>query len=101
MSIAVDLDGTLAKYTTWKGHSVIGDVVPLMKQQVLEWIRQGKEVVIFSARASDREGVAAIKRWLEKNGLGQLRVTNIKEPEMQAFYDDRAVYVERNTGKIL
>lgn len=99
MSIAVDLDGTLAHYDGWKGETVIGKPVKKMLSMVLKWIDGGEDVVIFTARAGTEKGKKAIEAWLKENGLPELRVTNIKEMDMESFFDDRAVYVKRNTGE--
>ena len=49
--IGVDLDGTLAQYGGWNG-GLIGDPVPLMLQRVKEWIADGKDVRIMTARVA-------------------------------------------------
>lgn len=99
-SIAVDLDGTLAHYTEFKGEDVIGDPVPTMQKRVMAWVKAGKKVKIFSARAGTAKGKSAIESWLKRNGFPALDVTNIKDYGMTMFFDDRAVHVEKNTGKI-
>ncbi|MFA5257654.1 MAG: hypothetical protein WC360_05830, partial [Opitutales bacterium] len=67
--IGVDLDGTLAYFNGWRGFGHIGKPVPGMKARVLEWIAQGFEFKIFTARASVPEGIEPIKKWLAENGL--------------------------------
>jgi GH24 family phage-related lysozyme (muramidase) len=96
--IAVDLDGTLAKYTTWKGATNIGQPIPEMVNRVKKWIKSGKTVVIFTARANDPKAVAAIKKWLQKNDLPILKITNVKSPNIEEFWDDRAIQVKKNKG---
>jgi hypothetical protein len=51
--IGVDLDGTLAHYSEWKGPDSIGEPVPLMLARVKEWLAKGLEVRIVTARAGD------------------------------------------------
>lgn len=100
--IGVDLDGTLAYYK--KGDykkEIIGDPIPAMFDRVKIWIKQGKIVKIFTARAYDKKNIPLIKDWLKKVGLPDLEVTNIKDPGMYVLYDDRAVQVQQNTGKLL
>lgn len=97
----VDLDGTLAIYHGWKGPAHIGDPVPEMMKRVVDWIDEGIEIIIFTARADTSSNVPYIKDWLTKHGLPDLEVTNRKLSKMVKIYDDRAVQVERNTGKIL
>ncbi len=96
--IGVDLDGTLAVYEGWKGGSEIGDPVPLMLDRVKTWISEGKEVRIFTARASAPELIEPIESWCLRH-LGKiLPVTNVKDFSMIELWDDRAVRVEMNTG---
>lgn len=99
--IAVDLDGTLAEYTEWKGVENIGKPVPAMVNRIKRWMKDGKEVRIFTARLSEPGAMEPIKAWLDKIGLGDLDVTNIKGRDIMEFWDDRAVPVEPNTGKLL
>ena len=100
--IGVDLDGTLAKYTDWAGPNVIGEPIPVMMTRVQQWVRAGKTVKIFSARAGrGQQAIDAIRSWCVKNGLPPLEVTNIKDPSCEAIFDDKAWRVETNTGRIL
>jgi hypothetical protein len=98
--LGVDLDGTLAKYTDYKGKTTIGEPIPAMVNRIRRWVGHGKKVKIFTARARDEEGVAAIKKWLKKHELPDLEVTNIKDHKMICFYDDKAIQVQKNTGKL-
>ena len=92
--IGVDFDGTLA-------HSGTGAPVPAMVERVKRMLADGKRVKIFTARADRGEDIKQIADWLTSHGLPPLTITNIKDSEMVAFYDDRAIAVERNTGAIL
>lgn len=98
--IGVDLDGTLAVYEGWQGPEHIGDPVPLMLARVKRWLAQGREVRIFTARATDPEQIPAVKEWCRKHGLGELEVTCSKDYDMVALWDDRAVGVVKNEGTI-
>ena len=97
----VDLDATLAKHTDWKGVEHIGEPVPKMMERVRNWLKDGDEVVIFTARLGEKGAFPHIKRWLREQGLDHLRVTNIKGMEATDFWDDKAVAVKPNTGEIL
>lgn len=100
-TVAVDLDATLAHYDGFKGKDHIGAPVPEMLQRVKDWLAAGTKVVIFTARADRPENIPPIRAWLKEH-LGQvLPVTNVKRPEFGKIYDDRAVTVQKNTGKIL
>ena len=98
--IGVDLDGTLAHYEGW-GNGDIGKPIPLMMDRVVEWLKHGKEVRIFTARASDPTQTKLVEAWLHEHGLGMLKVTNVKDFEMIELWDDRAVQVIPNTGRAL
>lgn len=108
---AVDLDGTLAHYDSWRGIEHIGEPIPAMVERVKEWRRQGQEVKIFTARMSghgldDLKGSKAdcltpIQKWCEKH-LGEvLPVTNVKDFGLIELYDDRCVQVKVNTGELV
>lgn len=96
--IGVDLDGTLARYDGWKGPDHIGEPVPIMMQRVKTWLRRGKTIKIFTARASVSEQIPPVKAWLKKHGLPDLEVTNTKDFDMEELWDDHAVRVSTNTG---
>jgi hypothetical protein len=99
--IGVDLDGTLAHYESYAGEEIIGRPITAMKNRVLEWIKNGKEVKILTARAGTPKGKSAVESWLKSNGFGELEVTDRKDFKMEALYDDRCVQVETNTGRLL
>lgn len=107
--IAVDLDGTMAHYTEWRGHEHIGAPIPAMIERVKRWLAEGHEVRIFTARVADSNPrvvaagkcviVNGIKAWSLLYVGQELEVTNIKDAGMIELWDDRAVQVEPNTGR--
>lgn len=98
--IGVDLDGTLAEHGADEFHPAkIGPPVPAMLERVKKWVADGRKVKIFTARAVESKWIPRIQSWLTMHGLPALEVTNIKDPAMIELWDDRAVTVERNTGK--
>lgn len=115
--IAVDLDGTLAEYDHWRGPEHIGAPIPAMIRRVKNWIAEGKDVRIFTARADggevaiamgnpDGEAVRDVARvigfiqdWTEQHLGVRLSVTNRKDYGMIELWDDRAVQIECNTGR--
>jgi hypothetical protein len=101
MSILVDLDGTLAHYDGWKGASEIGEPIPATMERLKDRLAKGKTVKIFTARAGIPEQIPPIKEWLAKHGLPDLEVTNVKDFTADEIWDDRAITIEINTGKIL
>ena len=109
--IGCDLDGTLAKYSQspddWDGLS-IGEPVSLMVKRVKQWLADGRTVKIFTARvnegspgeASQRQRTA-IRAWCREHIGCELPITNRKDYYMTELWDDRAIAVEVNTGRIL
>ena len=97
MAHYVDLDGTLARHPG-KFQSKIGRPVPRMVRRVKRWLKEGKRVKIFTARAKgDRRKIQA---WSREHLGKALPVTNVKRPEAERIYDDRARHVRRNTGRL-
>jgi hypothetical protein len=99
--IAVDLDGTLAHYDRSQRNGEIGDPINDMVQRVKEWMQQGDIVWIFTARLSGddyAEQYSRISLWLERQGIGDCEITNVKRREFAEFWDDRAFRVYRNEG---
>lgn len=97
--IGVDLDGTLAQYTDWRGSTWIGAPIPQMLRRVKQWLAKGWTVKILTARAKDTESREAVELWLRMHGIGGLEITDCKDYHMIALFDDRAVTVEPNTGR--
>jgi hypothetical protein len=99
--IGVDLDGTLAYYDCWRGVDHIGAPVPAMLLRVKGWLMAGEDVRIFTARASDPAAVPAIDAWCLEHVGRVLPVTNVKDFQLVVLYDDRAIGVEANTGRLI
>lgn len=114
--IGVDLDGTLAHYDGWQGSDHIGEPIPAMVARVKQWLSEGKEVRIFTARVwcdpqqfdyagergrSDESYQAEdlIRAWCLKHIGKILPVTCMKDHGMIELWDDRAVRVGLNTGE--
>jgi hypothetical protein len=100
--IAVDLDGTLAHYDNWMGIHHIGEPIPSMVARVKNWVSQGFDVKIFTARVhnEDPEVRYYIEQWCDKHLGFVLPITNAKDFDMIELYDDRCVSVEENTGRL-
>ena len=97
--IGSDLDATLAYYDGWEGFDHIGKPIPEMVIRVKEWIAQGFEVRVFTARASHEKGIQPVKDWLKKHHLPEMEVTCPKDFDMIECWDDRGVQVVPNTGQ--
>lgn len=99
--IGVDLDGTLAEYDERRGMEHIGRIVQPILKRVQGWLQDGMEVRIFTARATDPALRVFIKPWLREHNLPDLAITNQKDRYLVQIWDDRAIQVEMNTGRIL
>lgn len=106
----VDLDGTLAVDDMPSGvyePRHIGRPIPEMVNRVKAWLAAGEDVRIFTARVSGsrnggvtpEESRMLIEVWC-KTVFGRiLPITCIKDFKMKALWDDRAIQVEKNTGR--
>jgi hypothetical protein len=99
--IGVDLDGTLAHFDGWVGIHHIGAPIPAMLARVKRWIAEGTRVKIFTARMCHPGAETPIQDWLESHGLPRLECTNVKDYGMITLWDDRAIQVEHNTGRLV
>lgn len=103
--IAVDLDGTLAHYDTWRGIEHIGAPIAPMVTRVHNWLADNVEVRIFTARiAIDGPqkylAIRTIEEWCKRHIGVVLPVTNVKDFGMAELWDDRAIGVNFNKGTI-
>jgi hypothetical protein len=109
--IGVDLDKTLAFDDGWRGPGHVGAPIGPMVFRLRQLIADGWTVKIFTARvwhdgtperiALANEGRRAIEEWCERHIGTRLEVTNVKDTKMAALYDDRAIQVEPNTGRLI
>ena len=100
--VGVDLDGTLAVYDKWRGVFHIGAPIPQTVDLVKSLLEEGIEVRIFTARVQEgSDAIEAIIRWCAEHIGVILPVTDRKDFSMVYMVDDRAVAVERNTGRFL
>lgn len=107
--IGVDLDGTLAHYAGWKGADHIGPPVEPMLARVKQWIKDGRDVRILTARVSHDGSHARmveaqmatihIMDWCARYVGAVLPVTCTKDYAMIELWDDRAVTVVPNVGR--
>lgn len=102
--VGVDLDGTLAVHAHGDTVDGIGEPIPAMVERVKAWLAVGIEVRIITARVarvySDHEVQRAmVERWCLHHIGRRLPVQDYKCGGMGNIWDDRAVYVERNTGR--
>ena len=102
--IGVDLDGTLAHHNGMGHTTSIGEPIPVMLERVKSWLNADIEVRIVTARAGinpQPTALSDIEAWCLKHVGRVLPVTASKDYQMIELWDDRAIRVERNTGKIV
>ena len=102
--VFVDFDGTLAKQETNGYCREIGEPIFPMIEIIKEELKKGSEVKIFTARASawnDNLEKIDIERFCVKYFGQVLPITAIKEHYIDVYYDDRAIQIEKNTGRII
>lgn len=106
--IGFDLDGTLARYDGWRGDADIGRPIPAACLLAKQLIAAGARLRIMTARVSRAHHTAEeilantvfIQDWTEVFLGVRLPVTAEKDMLMQALYDDRAIPLEFNTGRL-
>lgn len=94
--IGVDFDGTLATYHGFQGDDVTGDPIEPMVRLVRKYIHEGYDVRLFTARKPH----PALRTWMQKHLGRVLKITNVKDPGLIAFFDDKAINVKKNTGEL-
>ena len=107
--IGVDLDGTLAIYDHWRGEDHIGAPIVPMVERVQRWLEERKDVRIFTARASlcgrdearRQKNIELIQEWTRQYVGWTMAVTSDKDLGMIELWDDRAIQVEVNTGRVV
>lgn len=97
--IGFDFDGTIARNDTGS-IDTLGDPIMSMISRIENYLKVNTRVKIFTARANDPAQIAKIQKWLVDLGLPALEVTDRKDYLMIRFYDDRAVAVIPNTGRL-
>jgi hypothetical protein len=111
--IAVDFDGTISFYEHDHADggydpSKVGEPIPRMCDRVREWLADGDEVVVLTARVwsgHSAEEIAVARKavgafCLEQFGR-ELEVTSEKDPHIEVIYDDKAVGVTKNLGGLV
>ncbi len=89
-AVAIDFDGVMHAYTSrWTtAAEVLDGPTPGALDAVQSYLAAGWDVIVYSVRARDGEGRAAIRRWMEKHGFPPLQITSGK-PHAKIYIDDR------------
>lgn len=100
-TICIDIDGTICRYSVWRGESHFGEVLPGAKEAILQLHNEGWYVIIYSTRSNKDE----IKQFLEKE---EIYFDSINQnpfqpynaiggkPIADVYLDDRAVTFKGN-----
>ena len=118
--VGFDFDGTLAQTVVWDTEAntlPLGEPIPEMVQTIKAYLSAGIECRIFTARVAgcgrtNSQGVtddlefkidqtAKLSAWCLKHLGRDLEITATKDMNMSLLYDDRAIQVERNTGRLI
>ena len=92
--IGVDLDGTLAEELPGAfDPEKIGEPRKSMLRLVRLWLRKGKKVKLFTARAAEPKHIPPIEVWLKKHDL-DIEITNEKDPGCTQIWDNIAHEVD-------
>lgn len=94
--VGVDFDKTLATHR--KGQESLGRPIAPMVKRVKGMLSRGTDVRIFTARPKTVH--PAISEWTKKHLGKRLPVTNTKRRDMYKFYDDKAISVKPNKGRV-
>lgn len=98
--ILVDFDRTLSVYITGQDNDGFGDPVPAMQERVVRWLHAGRDVRLFTARASrnDPAEMDRLRGWCVEHLGKEIPIQNWKDFHCVAIWDDLAITVEANTG---
>lgn len=103
--LCLDFDGTVSRYSGWKGAAVIPDPPVNGLFEFLDQAIREFEVNIFSSRSHQEGGLQAMKDWFDKHGtewanghteprttffLTQLKFP-LEKPPAHVTLDDRGV----------
>lgn len=93
-----DLDGTLAKYHGYTSEDEVGPPVEPVLAIAKKLLAEGKDVRIFTARATVPECIPAVKKWCLQHFGQELPVQHHKDLQTVVIFDDRAISVQMNMG---
>lgn len=101
-TVVFDFDGVIHSYESgWKGATIIPDPpVPGIAKAIHDIREAGYEVVVVSTRCSSKEGIAAIKKYMEMYDIEYDQVCKEKPPA-KVYIDDRAICFDGNARTLL
>ena len=106
--IGFDLDGTLAHHGEGEWDGGVGRPIKPMIDILKNYIAEGVECRIVTARVASchpeqerYDQTVIVREWIKEQVGRELPVTSEKDFEMVVLYDDRAIQVEKNTGRLV
>ena len=118
--VGFDFDGTLAEGVTWdtvNNTLPLGEPIAPMIKTIKAYLSAGIECRILTARVAccgrtnshgafddlefKMDQTAKLSSWCIKHIGRDLEITATKDMNMSLLYDDRAIQVERNTGRLV
>lgn len=94
-TLAWDFDGTICQYENGFVHPPNEPPMPGALTAMRTASAKGYENVIFSVRATEQQGVAAIHDWCDKHGfLPYVQGITGMKPKAIAYIDDRGVHFD-------
>ena len=101
-NVVFDFDGVIHSYTSgWKGAGIIPDPpVPGVKELIAALRTEGYNVIVQSTRCTEREGMQAVKQYLEDNEIEVDDVVAHKPPAI-VYIDDRAICFDGHPETLL
>lgn len=101
-NIYIDFDGVIAKQEGGYKREIGEPIIPMINK-VNQWIKDGHNITIFTARAdySDSFEKMDLEIFLAKHFGKILPITNKKSHNADLYIDDKAIRCIKNTGILL
>lgn len=95
-TIALDFDGVLHDYTKgWTGIIPEGKPIPGSLDFVKKILSMNYNIIVFSARLSEKNSYKEMKKWLKEYDFPDLELSNEK-PNAEIYIDDRGYRFDGN-----
>lgn len=91
---AIDFDDTIHDRRNIKQGYRMGIPMPGALTALRRLKANNNIIIIFTARATSREGIKAVADWMDYFGLPYDDITAVKTKEMDLFIDNRAMHYD-------
>lgn len=98
VTVCIDFDGVIHSYTSgWQGMETIGDPpVDGAFAAIEQYLLSGLRVAVFSSRSCAEEGIAAMRNWFLRSGMGEAVFEFLEfpfhKPPALLYIDDRGFH---------